>query len=89
MSDAHWQPLFRGVGSFVATTGHFPSEHSARWWFRIHCAEAIGAGALIKHRGLWLADRDRLEQLIEVVGRRAALRSLVEDEAHRNKPGNR
>jgi hypothetical protein len=68
-----WRPFFRGDDSIVADAGLFPSEHSARWWFRRHAMEAVRAGAVIKHRGLWLAEPEKLSLLVAEIGRREAL----------------
>ena len=70
------RPLFRGANSIVADGAPFPSEHSARWWHRQHCAEAVRCGALIRLRGQWFADPDKLGRLVVKIGRREALATI-------------
>lgn len=80
MNNSNWRALFRGAGSIVAEGALFPSEHSARWWHRQHAAEAVRSGALIRFRGQWFADADKLTRLIEKIGRRDANRTLSKPE---------
>lgn len=72
----NWRPLFRGDASIVAVARLFPSEHSARWWFRRHGAEAVRVHAVTRIRGQWCADAERLAALISEIGHRDALEAL-------------
>lgn len=77
MFDSKWVPFFRGESSIVAK-GFFPSEHSARWWHRLHAHEAVQAGALIRLRGQWYADPERLGSVMEEIGRREARECIAD-----------
>ena len=67
-----FKPLSRSSDSLVAA-GFFPSDFSADWWRRRYGAEAAAAGLLVKVRGRWMADPDRLSCFMAEVGQREAL----------------
>ncbi len=56
----------------VADDAPFASESSARWWLRLHAAEAVHRGALIRHCGEWRFNPDALTHAAVEIGRSIA-----------------
>ena len=76
-----FQPLFvvENGRRQVNPAAPFSTEPSCRWWLRLHAAEAIERGALLKHTGALFFDPEALTRVCVDVGRRAAARTYPRD----------
>jgi hypothetical protein len=51
----------------------FPSKGSLEWYVRLHKAQLVERGAMLKHRGIWHVHCDRFDQaVLEIAGFSAA-----------------
>lgn len=54
-------------------TRAFPSNGSLEWYIRMHKAELVDLGAMLKHRGIWHVHAERFDQaVLKIAGLAAA-----------------
>lgn len=78
MKTEEWLPLFSGTAADswrARNTNLFPSDESLRHYFRRHKGELVRTGAVVFHRGQYLATA-RMLPTVRVIAQRAARQAV-------------
>jgi len=73
MGDFRKFKLLSRSGDSAVAAGFFASDYSADWWRRRYGVEAAERGILIRARGRWMVDLDKLSEFMVEVGQREAV----------------